>query len=74
MKKKPETMTKNELLEQHMKAHPFLEETGHLFLSLQAVLADTVTPVELPEGFYTELEKYERGEQSMKEAAAHCGS
>ena len=30
-------------------------------------------PVELPEGFYTELEKYERGEQSMKEAAAHCG-
>ncbi len=49
MKKKPETMTKNELLEQHMKAHPFLEETGHLFLSLQAVLADTVTPVELPE-------------------------
>lgn len=30
-------------------------------------------PVKLPEGFYTELEKYERGEQSMKEAAAHCG-
>ena len=30
-------------------------------------------PVELPEGFYTELEKYERGDQSMKEAAAHCG-